>query len=103
MGGVDRPMTMDDVRTVSVTLFVGMVVMLPFTIPAQAQTCTRDDLKAFVASYFKAVETHDLSALPTAPNLRITENGVETPRQLAATDLRLTSAMTSLPPARRGS
>jgi hypothetical protein len=47
-------------------------------IPAQAQTCTRNDLKAVIASYFKAVETHDLSALPTAPNLRITENGVET-------------------------
>ena len=47
-------------------------------IPAQAQTCTRDYLKTFIANYFKAVETHDLSALPTAPNLRITENGVET-------------------------
>ena len=47
-------------------------------IPAQAQTCTRDTLKTFIANYFKAVETHDLSALPTAPNLRVTENGVET-------------------------
>src|SRR5688500_2166986 len=47
-------------------------------IPAQAQTCTRDNLKAVIASYFTAVETHDLSALPTASNLRITENGVET-------------------------
>ena len=47
-------------------------------IPAQAQTCTRDYLKTFIVNYFKAVETHDLSALPTAPNLRVTENGVET-------------------------
>jgi hypothetical protein len=47
-------------------------------IPAQAQNCTRDDLKTFIANYFKAVETHDLSVLPTASNLRITENGVET-------------------------
>jgi hypothetical protein len=47
-------------------------------IPAQAQTCTRDYLKTFIANYFKAVETHDLSALPTAPSLRVTENGVET-------------------------
>ena len=45
---------------------------------AQAQTCTRDNLKTFIANYFKAVETHDLSALPTATSLRITENGVET-------------------------
>jgi hypothetical protein len=47
-------------------------------IPAQAQTCTRDYLKTFIVNYFKAVETHDLSVLPTASNLRITENGVET-------------------------
>jgi hypothetical protein len=45
------------------------------TIPAQAQSCTRDSLKAMIADYFKAVETHDMSALPTAANLRITENG----------------------------
>jgi hypothetical protein len=44
---------------------------------AQAQSCTRDGLKALIADYFKAVETHDLSALPTAPDLRITENGQE--------------------------
>jgi hypothetical protein len=52
--------------------------MALMAVPAQAQTCTRDSLKTFIASYFKAVETHDLSALPTAPTLRITENGVET-------------------------
>src|SRR6187455_17136 len=46
--------------------------------PVQAQTCTRDNLKTFVANYFKAVETHSMAALPTAPNVRITENGVET-------------------------
>ena len=46
-------------------------------IPAQAQTCTRDGLKAIVANYFKAVETHNMSALETAPNLRITQNGSE--------------------------
>jgi hypothetical protein len=46
--------------------------------PVQAQTCTRDNLKTFIANYFKAVETHSMSALPTAPTLRITENGVET-------------------------
>lgn len=44
-------------------------------IPAQAQSCTRDGLKAMIADYFKAVQTHDMSALPTAANLRITENG----------------------------
>jgi hypothetical protein len=57
-------------------LLAGAVALM--AIPAQAQTCTRDNLKTFVASYFTAVETHDLSALPTAANLRITENGVET-------------------------
>ena len=53
-------------------------VMAALAVPAHAQTCTRDNLKTFVANYFKAVETHDMSALPTAPNLRITENGAET-------------------------
>ena len=52
--------------------------MALMAIPAQAQTCTRDNLKSFIANYFKAVETHDVAALPTAPNVRITENGVET-------------------------
>lgn len=46
-------------------------------VSARAQNCTRDGLKAVIADYFKAVETHDISALPTAGNLRITENGVE--------------------------
>jgi hypothetical protein len=46
-------------------------------VPAQAQSCTRASLKAMIANYFKAVETHDMSALPTAANLRITENGQE--------------------------
>ena len=44
---------------------------------AQAQSCTRESLKATIANYFKAVETHNMSALPTAANLRITENGQE--------------------------
>ena len=35
-------------------------------VSVQAQTCTRDSLKAMIADYFKAVETHDMSALPTA-------------------------------------
>src|SRR6187399_3261647 len=55
-----------------------MVVALAATsIPAQAQNCTRDSLKAVVANYFKAVETHNMAALETAPNLRITQNGSE--------------------------
>lgn len=47
------------------------------SVSTQAQSCTRDGLKAMIANYFKAVETHDTSALPTAANLRITENGQE--------------------------
>jgi hypothetical protein len=43
----------------------------------QAQSCTRDSLKATVAKYFKAVETHTMPALPMAANLRITENAAE--------------------------
>lgn len=42
-----------------------------------AQDCSRDALKAMAANYFKAVETHTMSALPTAANVRITENAVE--------------------------
>ena len=52
-------------------------LMIAVSLPAQAQTCTRDALKGMVANYFKAVETHDMAALPTASNLRITENGLE--------------------------
>lgn len=48
------------------------------SVSTQAQSCTRDSLKAMIANYFKAVETHDMSALPTAASLRITENGQET-------------------------
>lgn len=44
-------------------------------LPAHAQGCTRDALKGMIADYFKAVETHDMSALPTTADLRITENG----------------------------
>lgn len=44
-------------------------------VSVQAQGCTRDGLKAMIADYFKAVKTHDMSALSTAADLRITENG----------------------------
>ena len=46
-----------------------------FAVSAVAQGCTREGLKAVIASYFKAVETHDASALATSADLRITENG----------------------------
>jgi len=59
------------------TIFAATAALVITTIPAQAQTCTRDGLKAIVANYFKAVETHNMSALETAPNLRITQNGSE--------------------------
>ena len=52
-------------------------VMATLSVPAQAQTCTRESLRGFVANYFKAVETHSMSALATAPNLRVTQNGLE--------------------------
>jgi len=59
------------------TAFAATAALVITAIPAQAQTCTRDGLKAIVANYFKAVETHNMSALETAPNLRITQNGSE--------------------------
>lgn len=59
------------------TVLAATAALVITTIPAQAQTCTRDSLKAIVANYFKAVETHNMSALETAPNLRITQNGAE--------------------------
>src|SRR6266853_1611973 len=55
--------------------FVFAAAALP--VSAQAQSCTRDTLKAMIANYFRAVETHNMPALPTAANLRITENGQE--------------------------
>ncbi len=52
-----------------------LAALAAVSVSARAQNCTRDGLKAVIASYFKAVETHDMSALPAAPDLRITENG----------------------------
>jgi hypothetical protein len=59
------------------TVFAATAALVITAIPALAQTCTRDGLKAIVANYFKAFETHNMSALETAPNLRITQNGSE--------------------------
>ena len=59
------------------TVLAATAALVITVIPARAQTCTRDGLKAIVADYFKAVETHNVSALETAPNLRITQNGSE--------------------------
>jgi hypothetical protein len=59
------------------TVFAATAALVLTTIPVQAQTCTREGLKAIVSNYFKAVETHNMSALETAPNLRITQNGSE--------------------------
>jgi hypothetical protein len=59
------------------TVFAATAALVITAIPAQAQTCTRDGLKTIVANYFKAVETHNMSVLETAPNLRITQNGSE--------------------------
>jgi hypothetical protein len=56
-------------------IFVAAVVL--YGASAEAQTCTRAALNATAASYFKAVETDDMSALPTAPTARITENAAE--------------------------
>jgi hypothetical protein len=57
-------------------------LMLVATIAAmgasvQAQTCMRESLQAMAANYFKAVETHNMSVLPVAANVRITENAAE--------------------------
>ncbi|MGD0014576.1 MAG: hypothetical protein ABSD56_09145 [Bryobacteraceae bacterium] len=57
--------------------FTILVAFAAASVSAQAQSCTRDSLRALIANYFKAVETHDMSALPTAADLRITENGQE--------------------------
>lgn len=59
------------------SVFAATAALVITAIPAQAQTCTRDGLKAIVANYFKAVETHNMTVLETAPNLRITQNGAE--------------------------
>ena len=52
-----------------------LVAFAAASVSAQAQSCTRDSLQALIANYFKAVETHDMSVLPTAADLRVTENG----------------------------
>jgi hypothetical protein len=47
--------------------------------PAAASTCDRDCLNGFVDQYMAAVAAHDPSKLPTAANVRYTENNVELP------------------------
>ena len=61
------------------SMFRRVVVLVAFmaAASAQAQSCSRSELQALIADYFKAVENHDLSALPTAADLRVTENGQE--------------------------
>jgi hypothetical protein len=54
-----------------------LVFVVALSVSAHAQNCTRDNLKATAASYFKAVEAHTMAALPTAANVRITENAAE--------------------------
>jgi hypothetical protein len=56
-------------------LAIVVVALSAAAVSAQARDCTRDALKGMIADYFKAVHAHDMSALPTATNLRITENG----------------------------
>jgi hypothetical protein len=56
---------------------ISAAALLAFAAPARAQPCSRDSLKAVIDTYFKAVESHNPSAIATAPNLRITENGAE--------------------------
>jgi hypothetical protein len=46
-------------------------------VSGQAQTCTREALKATASNYFKAVESHTLAALPLAAAVRMTENAVD--------------------------
>jgi hypothetical protein len=47
--------------------------------PAASSTCDRDCLNGFVDQYMAAVAAHDPSKLPTAANVRYTENNVEMP------------------------
>ena len=54
-----------------------VAIIAAMAVSGQAQTCSRDALKAMAANYFKAVETHSLSVLPLAGNIRITENAME--------------------------
>ncbi len=58
-------------------VFIAALTCAPMCMSLQAQTCTRDGLKAIAANYFKAVETHNLPALATTADVRITENAVE--------------------------
>jgi hypothetical protein len=41
--------------------------------------CTREGLKSITDEYFSALEAHNPSSLPLAPNVRYTENGIEVP------------------------
>jgi hypothetical protein len=57
--------------------FVFIATVAGLSCTAHAATCTRSDLTRTVDDYFKVVETHNMSALATTSNLRITENGAD--------------------------
>jgi hypothetical protein len=58
-----------------------LILMAALSVSLHAQvppaTCTREALSAMAANYFKAVEAHSMSVLPTTANVRITENAAE--------------------------
>lgn len=60
----------------SLAIIAAFAAFAASAIPARAGNCSRASLKGMIADYFKAVDTHDMSALPIAKNVRVTENGV---------------------------
>jgi hypothetical protein len=64
-------------KRLTLVAFVGIAASSQVQAQVQMATCTRDALKAMAANYFKAVETHTVSALPATANVRVTENAAE--------------------------
>jgi hypothetical protein len=53
-------------------------VALQANAQSSSSACTREGLNSVIDQYFAALQAHDPSALPLAPAVKYTENGVET-------------------------
>jgi hypothetical protein len=56
------------------TLLLGLLLLAPATHAQRGAACDRDCLRGFVTQYLNAMVAHNPGTLPTAPDVRFTEN-----------------------------
>jgi hypothetical protein len=56
---------------------IRILLLLAFTLTASAQNCDRECLRGFITRYLDAMVAHNPGSLPTAANVRFTEDEME--------------------------